>query len=149
MTLEAGIKAVHLLNRLGYEIIIPTHVDSGRAQISKGLLREAQRLAVRNVELLQDVVTDDSPMIGLEPSAILGFRDEVPDLVPAHLLRGAQELCQTFTAGGRIHCTGGRSRPDSARGVHAKIGRDQSPRTLSSKVTGLAYSDGESTRAAS
>ena len=90
----AGIKAVHLLNRLGYEVIIPTHVDSGRAQISKGLLREAQRLAVRNVELLQGVVTDDSPMIGLEPSAILGFRDEVPDLVPAHLLRGAQELAK-------------------------------------------------------
>ena len=80
---EAGIKAVRLLNRLGYEIIIPKHVDSGRAQISKGLLRDAQRLAIRNVELLKDVITDDTPMIGIEPSAILGFRDEVPDLVPA------------------------------------------------------------------
>jgi FAD/FMN-containing dehydrogenase/Fe-S oxidoreductase len=89
---EAGIKAVRLLNRLGYEIIIPKHVDSGRAQISKGLLRAAQRLAVRNVELLKDTITDETPMIGIEPSAILGFRDEVPDLVPAHLLNGAKEL---------------------------------------------------------
>ena len=55
---EVGIKAVRLLNRLGYEIVIPNHVDSGRAQISKGLLRDAQRLAVRNIELLKDVITD-------------------------------------------------------------------------------------------
>ncbi len=88
----AGRKAVRLLNRLGYEIIIPKHVDSGRAQISKGLLRDARRLAIRNVELLKDVVTDDTPMIGIEPSAILGFRDEVPDLVPAELIGPAREL---------------------------------------------------------
>ena len=54
---EVGIKAVRLLNRLGYEVVIPKHVDSGRAQISKGLLRDARRLAIRNVELLKDVVT--------------------------------------------------------------------------------------------
>jgi Fe-S oxidoreductase len=89
---ETGRKAVRLLNRLGYEIIIPKHVDSGRAQISKGLLRDAQRLAIRNVELLKDVVTDEIPMIGIEPSAILGFRDEVPDLVPAGLIGAAREL---------------------------------------------------------
>ena len=88
----AGRKAVRLLNRLGYEIIIPKHVDSGRAQISKGLLRDARRLAIRNVQLLKDVVTDDTPMIGIEPSAILGFRDEVPDLVPAELIGAAREL---------------------------------------------------------
>src|ERR1700719_314270 len=87
---EAGIKAVRLLNRLGYEIVIPNHVDSGRAQISTGLLRDAQRLAIRNVELLKNLVTSDTPLIGIEPSAILGFRDEVPDLVPVHLIGAAK-----------------------------------------------------------
>src|SRR3984957_5855985 len=91
---EAGIKTVRLLNRLGYEIIIPKHADSGRAQISKGLLRAAQRLAIRNVELLKDVITDQTPMIGVEPSAVLGFRDEVPDLVPAHLVDAAKKLAK-------------------------------------------------------
>jgi Fe-S oxidoreductase len=91
---EAGIKAVRLLNRLGYEIIIPNHVDSGRAQISKGLLRDAQRLAIRNVELLRNVVTEETPMIGIEPSAILGFRDEVPDLVRGRLVQAARELAK-------------------------------------------------------
>ncbi|MDB6167741.1 MAG: glpC [Verrucomicrobia bacterium] len=91
---DVGIKAVQLLNRLGYEVIIPRHVDSGRAQISKGLLRDAQRLAIRNVELLKDVVTAEVPLIGLEPSAILGFRDEVPDLVPDALIPAAQALAK-------------------------------------------------------
>ena len=89
---EVGIKAVKLLNRLGYEVLIPAHVDSGRAQISKGLLRDAQKLATRNVELLKDVITAESPLLGIEPSAILGFRDEIPDLVPQHLIGAATAL---------------------------------------------------------
>ena len=89
-----GIKAVQLLNRLGYEVVIPTHVDSGRAHLSKGLVRDAQRLAIRNVELLKDVITAGAPLIGLEPSAILGFRDEYPDLVPAPLREAARALAK-------------------------------------------------------
>jgi Fe-S oxidoreductase len=91
---DVGIKAVQLLNRLGYEVVIPKHFDSGRAQISKGLLRDAQRLAIRNVELLKDVVTPETPMVGIEPSAILGFRDEVPDLVPDRLVEAANALAK-------------------------------------------------------
>ena len=91
---SVGIKAVRLLNELGYEVIIPNHVDSGRAQISKGLLRDAQRLAIRNVELLKNVVSSETPLIGIEPSAILGFRDEVPELVPEHLVKAANSLAK-------------------------------------------------------
>src|SRR5260370_39026540 len=87
-----GIKPVQLLNRLGYEVVIPKHVDSGRAQICKGLLRDARRLAIRNVELLKEVITTETPLIGIEPSAILGFRDEIPDLVPDQLIGAAAEL---------------------------------------------------------
>ena len=89
---DVGIKTVQLLNRLGYEVIIPRHVDSGRAQISKGLLRDAAKLATRNVELLKEVVTSQTPLVGVEPSAILGFRDEVPDLVPERLVEAAKAL---------------------------------------------------------
>ncbi|MEY3774149.1 MAG: hypothetical protein RLZZ129_929, partial [Verrucomicrobiota bacterium] len=89
-----GIKAVELLNRLGYEVVIPRHVASGRAQFSKGLVREAQQLAIRNVELLQGVITPEAPLIGLEPSALLGFRDEYPDLVPPALKAAAGALAK-------------------------------------------------------
>ena len=89
-----GIKAVQLLNQLGYEVIIPAHVESGRAHFSKGLVREARGFAIRNVELLKDVVTAQTPLIGLEPSAILSFRDEYPDLVPDSLLNAAKTLAE-------------------------------------------------------
>jgi len=91
---DIGIKAIQLLNRLGYEVVIPEHVESGRAHLSKGLVRDAQRFAIRNVELLHDVVTADAPLIGIEPSAILGFRDEYPDLVPPNLKTAARSLAK-------------------------------------------------------
>ncbi len=87
-----GIAAIQLLNSLGYQVIIPNHVASGRAHFSKGLIRDAQRLAIRNVDLLKDVITDDAPLIGIEPSAILGFRDEYPALMPPHLKPAAASL---------------------------------------------------------
>ena len=89
---EIGITAVKLLNRLGYEVIVPKHVESGRPQLSKGLLDDAKRLANQNVNLLKDIVTEDIPLIGIEPSAILTFRDEYPDLVDENLLEDARKL---------------------------------------------------------
>ena len=95
-TLDApiGIAAVQLLEALGYEVVIPKHVESGRACFSKGLVRRARDLAIRNVELLADIVTADAPLVGIEPSAILSFRDEYPDLVPAALAGKATGLAR-------------------------------------------------------
>ncbi|MBI2814050.1 MAG: FAD-binding protein [Opitutae bacterium] len=89
-----GIKAVQLLNRLGYEVVIPAHVESGRAHFSKGLVRDAQKFAIRNVELLKGLINAQTPLIGLEPSCILSFRDEYPDLMPDHLLDAAKALAK-------------------------------------------------------
>ncbi|MDP1580751.1 MAG: FAD-linked oxidase C-terminal domain-containing protein [Candidatus Didemnitutus sp.] len=89
-----GIAAVELLNRLGYEVVIPAHVESGRAHFSKGLVRDARAFAIRNVELLKDVITAAAPLIGLEPSALLGFRDEYPDLMPDPLKEAARGLAK-------------------------------------------------------
>ncbi len=83
---------IALLGALGYEVIIPKHVQSGRPSISKGCLKYARKQAVRNVNLLADIITDDAPLIGIEPSCILSFRDEYPDLVPASLRDKAKAL---------------------------------------------------------
>ncbi|MEN9382633.1 MAG: hypothetical protein RI940_1516 [Bacteroidota bacterium] len=77
---EIGIKALKLLTALGYEVIIPKHIESGRAWLSKGLVRKAKVIANKNISLLGGVVNKENPLIGLEPSAILTFRDEYPDL---------------------------------------------------------------------
>ena len=78
---EIGIKALKLLDRLGYEVIIPEHLESGRTFLSKGMVRKAKEIAQKNVVSLKSKVCDESPLIGIEPSAILTFRDEYPELV--------------------------------------------------------------------
>jgi len=89
-----GQKAIKLLTRLGYQVELPTHAESGRAHISKGLLIEAQQLARRNVEAFGHFISEETPLIGIEPSAILSFRDEYPRLVPENLKETATELAQ-------------------------------------------------------
>ncbi len=82
---EAGIAAVKLLTSLNYRVIIADHDLSGRTFISKGLLRKAKKIAINNVRALSDKVDENQPLVGIEPSAILGFRDEYPDLVSSEL----------------------------------------------------------------
>jgi Fe-S oxidoreductase len=89
-----GIKAILLLEKLGYEVEIPKHTFSGRTYLSKGLVRKARKLAERNVEYLSNIISDNSPLIGIEPSAILSFRDEYPDLVRGGLKSKAENLAQ-------------------------------------------------------
>ncbi|MCS6833338.1 MAG: 4Fe-4S dicluster domain-containing protein, partial [Flammeovirgaceae bacterium] len=89
-----GIKAIELLERLGYEVIIPVHVESGRTFLSKGLLKEAQSVAIRNIDLLKNIVSEQTPLVGIEPSAILTFRDEYLDLCFPHQKESAKKLAQ-------------------------------------------------------
>ncbi|MCY7421609.1 MAG: FAD-binding protein, partial [Chitinophagaceae bacterium] len=89
---EIGIKAILLLEKLGYQVNMPAHEESGRAWLSKGLLRDAKKIAQKNVSLLSKVVHADAPLIGIEPSAILTFRDEYVDLVDDDQLEAAREL---------------------------------------------------------
>jgi len=77
---ETGIKTVLLFNHLGYEILFSPHNLSGRTFLSKGMLRKAGTIARDNILRFKDIVSDEVPLIGIEPSAILGFRDEYPDL---------------------------------------------------------------------
>ncbi len=89
---EIGIKAIMLLNRLGYSVSIPEHTISGRTYLSKGFLKKAKQIANDNVRMLKDVVTEERPLLGIEPSAILAFRDEYPELVDEGLREDARKL---------------------------------------------------------
>lgn len=91
---EVGKKAILLLQKLGYEVIIPNHLESGRTYLSKGMVREAKKIAIKNVELLKDIVSDNTPIIGLEPSAILTLRDEYLELVPQDLRDSAEKIAK-------------------------------------------------------
>lgn len=89
-----GIKAVELLNKLGYEVDFVDVFESGRTYISKGLLRTAKKIANRNIEALREKISESTPLIGIEPSAILSFRDEYPDLANPENKNAASELAK-------------------------------------------------------
>ena len=73
---QIGLDAISLLDALNYKVTIISHPESGRAMLSKGFLEEAKDLANKNVSIFKDVVSEDTPLIGIEPSAILTFKDE-------------------------------------------------------------------------
>ncbi|WP_412984633.1 FAD-binding and (Fe-S)-binding domain-containing protein [Pontimicrobium sp. IMCC45349] len=89
---EIGIKAIKLLNSLGYFVKVVNHQESGRAFISKGFLDKAKVIASKNVNEFKDLITSSTPLIGIEPSAILSFRDEYPNLVDESLVSNANKL---------------------------------------------------------
>lgn len=91
---ELGLTFAKLLMRLGYKVEIPKHVESGRAAISKGCMKYAKKIAKKNVKLLAGFVSDRHPLIGIEPSCILSFRDEYPDLVAPENRGKARELAK-------------------------------------------------------
>jgi len=113
---HVGKAAVQLLTSLGYRVQVMRHPASARAMISKGLLRKARKLAQEQVELWSDLVSEDEPLVGLEPSAILGFRDEFPDLVGKGLQDKAVALAKhVYSFEGFIHRELQAGRIDAAR----------------------------------
>ena len=76
-----GVKALDLLQRLNYEVKIADNAFSGRTYLSKGRLKRAKKIAEKNVVLFANFISDETPLLGLEPSAILSFRDEYKELV--------------------------------------------------------------------
>lgn len=89
-----GIQSILLLEKLGYEVFIPKHTFSGRTYFSKGLVKKAKKLAEKNILLLKDLISEETPLIGIEPSAILTFRDEYLELVNEGLKDAAKSIAQ-------------------------------------------------------
>ncbi|MEN8818195.1 MAG: FAD-linked oxidase C-terminal domain-containing protein, partial [Polaribacter sp.] len=71
-----GKDAFYLFDKLGYNLKLIAHEESGRSFISKGFLKQAKAICNLNVAIFKDLITEEMPLIGIEPSAILTFRDE-------------------------------------------------------------------------
>jgi FAD/FMN-containing dehydrogenase/Fe-S oxidoreductase len=71
-----GIDTIELLTTLGYKVNITQHEESGRSFISKGILDKAKEKADFNVNFFKHIISAKNPLVGIEPSAILTFRDE-------------------------------------------------------------------------
>jgi len=73
---EVGKDVLAVFSTLGYEVKMINHEESGRSFISKGFLNEAKSIANNNVFAFKDIINENTPLVGIEPSAILTFRDE-------------------------------------------------------------------------
>jgi len=91
---EIAKAALNVLRKLGYHVIVPEYMASGRPQISKGLLEEAKQLFEKNLQRLQPFITDGTPIIGLEPSEILTLRDEYTDMATEEQYGAVQKLAE-------------------------------------------------------
>ena len=95
--LEVGKAVVQVLTKLGYKLELSPVEDTGRALFSKGLLGKAKKLVDKNVRLSKGKITNEVPLIGIEPSAILSFRDEYIDIATdKEAAREISENCFLF-----------------------------------------------------
>ncbi len=88
--------AVRVLERLGYAVTIADRTCCGRPMISKGLSDQAKFHAMDNINRLRRYIADEVPIVGLEPSCILSFRDDYFSLVDDPDLEHLSKLCVTF-----------------------------------------------------
>ena len=100
---ETARAAALFLDRIGFSVqVAEARLCCGRPQLSKGLVREAQMLAMEVVEALHPFAAEGIPVIGLEPSCILTFRDEFLSLLPgegrAKELAGVTSTFEEFVA---------------------------------------------------
>jgi Fe-S oxidoreductase len=113
LDVDKGIAAVRLLSALGYKIAFAPSAESGRTYISKGFLRKARKIADKNIHIYKQLLSENAFLVGIEPSAILSFRDEYPELaseakrkdaamISAFCLTLEEFIAAEFEAG-RIH----------------------------------------------
>ena len=97
---EIGIKTTELLERLGYAVQLAPIQQSGRTWLSKGFLREAKTIVNQNTQRLCELVSEETPIVGIEPSAILTLRDEAIDLAESEQIESAKHVAaNTFSFG--------------------------------------------------
>lgn len=89
---EIAVASIKVLEHLGYEVLIPDITDCGRAAISQGRLGVAKEKAHQIVDNLHSYVSENIPIVGIEPSELLTIRDEFLDLVDDAHLDAAKEV---------------------------------------------------------
>jgi FAD/FMN-containing dehydrogenase/Fe-S oxidoreductase len=137
--------AVEVLERAGFRVELPrTQVCCGRPMISKGLLKEVRAYHAELLEVLAAQTDDGTPIVGLEPSCILTFRDELPDLTRdprARLLADRSFTFEEFLANIPDYLPGRLERSATVHGhCHQKALIGMGPtEALLNRVEGLKY----------
>ncbi|HET7896657.1 MAG TPA: (Fe-S)-binding protein, partial [Flavisolibacter sp.] len=95
-TLVAG---VEVLEAAGFDVTVPKKsMCCGRPLYDFGMLKTAKRMLLDIMETLHDEIRDGVPIVGLEPSCVAVFRDELHNLFP-HNEQASRLSKQVFTLG--------------------------------------------------
>jgi FAD/FMN-containing dehydrogenase/Fe-S oxidoreductase len=83
---EAGKAHVEVLEAAGFQVVLPERVlCCGRPLYDYGMLDTAERLLRKTIETLRAHIRAGTPVVGMEPSCVAVFRDELTDLLPDDL----------------------------------------------------------------
>jgi Fe-S oxidoreductase len=112
---DIGRKAIELLERAGYRVRLESDVCCGRAQISKGLLKDAKASAAHLAAALGPEAARGTAIVGCEPSCLLTLREEHLQLLPgnadaravAKQARLVEDLLVEALAAGRLRVSAG------------------------------------------
>jgi Fe-S oxidoreductase len=95
-TLVAGLE---VLEAAGFEVVVPKKsLCCGRPLYDFGMLKTAKRMLLQILDELKEDISDGVPVVGLEPSCVAVFRDELINLFP-HRKDAARLSKQVFTLG--------------------------------------------------
>ncbi|HEX6471774.1 MAG TPA: FAD-linked oxidase C-terminal domain-containing protein [Streptosporangiaceae bacterium] len=101
---DVGVACVEAIEAAGWQVIMPSgHVCCGRPLYDYGFLDAAERYLHRMVDLLRDHVRAGTPVVGMEPSCLAVFKDELTKMLPhdddaGRLARCAHHFAEFFEA---------------------------------------------------
>ena len=80
---DVGVAAVEAIEAAGWQVVMPEgHVCCGRPLYDYGFLDLAERYLRRNLDGLRQWYREDVPIVGMEPSCVAVFKDELGKLLP-------------------------------------------------------------------
>ena len=78
---ELGIAAVEVIEKLGYQVILPDVKCCGRPMLSNGMIDAAKENISFNIDQIYPYIESGAKLVGIEPSCVLGFLGDFGDLM--------------------------------------------------------------------
>jgi FAD/FMN-containing dehydrogenase/Fe-S oxidoreductase len=103
---DVGVACVEAIEAAGWRVIMPEgHVCCGRPLYDYGFLDSARRYLNRVLDVLRPYVREGIPVVGMEPSCLAVFKDELSKMLPhdddaSRLAQNAYHFGEFFTAFG-------------------------------------------------
>jgi FAD/FMN-containing dehydrogenase/Fe-S oxidoreductase len=80
---DVGVACVEALEDAGWQVVMPEkHVCCGRPLYDYGFLDLAERYLRRTLDTLREEIRAGTPIVGMEPSCLAVFKDELPKMLP-------------------------------------------------------------------